>query len=97
MTLFDHDNYNGDAITVSINPGECTNVLEFNNRTTSVKISEGCVRLWLDSDCKGGALDVHAPGESDLQTKDFNDKVSSVSFCQDLCVNFRGKFIKNPT
>jgi len=88
VTLYDNPNYGGDSRPTRLTVGACTNVLDFNDRTSSVRIQEGCVRLWEHIDCEGRFVDVKASGEGSLSNRNFNDEVTSVSHCNFPCSSF---------
>lgn len=71
--------FTGNSLKVSVEGG-CKNVLEFNDRTSSVKTT-GCIRLWEHRNCVGHNVDVNPDGTDSLPRNNFNDKVTSVSSC----------------
>ena len=66
--MYDSTNYGGDSISYTVT-STCNNALasEFNDRSSSLKLTSGCVRLYGDINCAGDYRDFTA-NTPDLST-----------------------------
>jgi len=65
---------------MTVDVSGCRNVLEFNDRASSIK-TDGCLRAWEHISCSGKYIELSAPGADHLPHRNFNDMITSVSDC----------------
>lgn len=86
VTVYDYVQFGGESYTVDMKPGRCYDFSFFNDRISSINSHGHCVNLYADRGCRGDSLTIR-PGSAshnDLRADnvDFNDKTSSLRFCE---------------